>query len=140
MTTLVLPFGTSSAPNGVNNPHYYTFLIINPADDDDDPDNTVNDVLTLESAPMAPVPTFFHRNARLAYQESYTFNSVPAINHEFLQGDEPDEFTRLEIDFLQHVLRYFDGAIELKDGLQIPDQFLEGHYLEGLGDEQHVSL
>jgi len=134
------PFGTSSAPNGVINPRYRTFLVINPADDDDDHDDTVDDVLTLESAHMAPVPTFFHRNARLAYQESYTFNSVPAIDHEFLQGDEPDEFTQLEIDFLQHVLRYLDGAIELKDGLQIPDQFLEGHYLEGLGDEQHVSL
>ena len=89
---------------------------------------------------MIPIPAFFHRNARLAYQELYTFNSVPATLHEFPQGDRPDEFTRLEIDFLQRVLRYFDGAIELKDGLPIPEDFLEGQYLEGFGDEQQVSL
>jgi len=80
---------------------------------------TLSTMFDLELAPWH-VPKFFHRNARLAYQDLH-FNSVPAIDKNSAR-QRGRRVHALEINFLHHVLRYFDGALNLRRSSN-PDQF-----------------
>jgi len=46
----------------------------------------------------------------------------------------------MERGFLVQILEYCQGREELKDGIDIPDELCDGQYLEGIGDEHHISL
>ena len=87
-----------------------------------------------------PYPAYVLNEDHPTYEEAITFGSVPSIVLTQADSSHDDEYTELEQAFLHHVARYFEGRGEIEHGIQIPEEFEVGAYLEALGPEARVSL
>ena len=94
--------------------------------------------LPIPPPTSAPYPAYFLNNEHPMYDDAITFGSAPFI--ELGRPQHGEQFTELEEVFLHHVARYFKGRGEIERGIQIPEDFEEGAYLEAIGPEGRVSL
>jgi hypothetical protein len=124
--------------NHAGNTRYSTFLLAAPPGSPiDEPALPLKEPsLCAPSLLATPTPIFFqHRDTF-----PHTFGHSPITVHEFPEGRGPLEYTASEWGFLTTLLGYFEGVEEFQDGVFVPDEFRRGQYLEGLGEEQWVSL
>ena len=84
-----------------------------------------------------PYPTYVLNEDRPTYEEAISFGSVPSAQP---NDNHNNYYTELEEAFLHHIAQYFEGHGEIEHGIQIPEEFEDGAFLEAVGPEGQVSL
>jgi hypothetical protein len=127
----------ATSSHGSTIPHASTFYAtIDPL--------TPDDPLERPSRPPPltdnPTPALFFCDRNSGLNNPVLFGSISTEQDDLPNNDDSRQYTPAEWLFLTDVVRYFKGAEDLRQGLVIPNEFRQGEYLEGIGENGQVSL
>jgi len=89
---------------------------------------------------ISPTPALFFQDRTSGLDDAVLFGSTPKGQADLPDNHDTRQYSPAEWLFLTHVVRYFKGIDDLHRGLVIPQEFRQGEYLEGIGDDGTVSL